>query len=265
MLAALADAQGGEISKVSHPVDEWIQRADLYFRQTSPDPQGWLLLCPGRNGSGEGLLKDEKWASFARQHHLLMCGVSYASSRKDDLLGRYTEVQKGSGEQILKAMDAYAGKPLPMLVVGFSAGARFTTNWAAWKPERVVAWSAQAVGHWPEPTGSASSPPGIVASGEYDAGSWFASLQYFQAARKREQEVIWLSIEKLGHQRSVALDDFTRLFFAWSLAKEAFTQHWFDIDSKKELTADQAAKDPIFSCGIQSELLASAWRKLHHP
>lgn len=258
-------AQDAAISKVSHPTDEWIQRADLYFRKTSPEPQGWLLLCPGRNGSGEGLLKDKGWLAFAKDHHLLMCGVSFASSRKDDLLGRYTEVQKGSGEVILKTMDQYAGKELPMLVVGFSAGARFTTNWIAWKPERVIGWSAQAVGNWPAPVVSKVSPPGIVASGDYDAGSWFAALQYFQAARKLDKKVIWLSIEKLGHQRSPALDDFTRQLFAWILARQPLDERWYDIDSKKRLTEQQSRDDPIFSCWLPTERLALSWENLHHP
>lgn len=253
------------ITKISHPTDAWIQRADLYFRKTAAEPQGWLLMCPGRNGSGEGLLRDKEWLAFAKDHHLLMCGVSFASSRKDDLLGRYTEVQKGSGEIILKTMDRYAGKELPMLVMGFSAGARFTTNWIAWKPERVIAWSAQAVGNWPDPVGDKTSPPGIVASGEYDAGSWFAALQYFQAARKREEKVIWLSLEKLGHQRSPALDDFTRRFFVWSLAKQQSDERWYDIDSKKRLTEQQSRDDPIFSCWFPTEKLALLWENLHHP
>jgi alpha-beta hydrolase superfamily lysophospholipase len=93
------------------------------------------------------MLKDEKWLAFAKHTSLVDVWRSFVSSRKDDLMRRYTEVQKGVGELILKTMDQYAGKELPMLVVGFSAGARFTTNWIAWKPARVIAWSAQAVGH----------------------------------------------------------------------------------------------------------------------
>ncbi|OYW75585.1 MAG: hypothetical protein B7Z37_12755 [Verrucomicrobia bacterium 12-59-8] len=211
------------------------------------------------------MLNDHGWRAFAQDHHLLMCGVSFASSRKDDLLGLYTEVQKGSGELILNTMDHYAGKELPMLVVGFSAGARFTTNWIAWKPERVIAWSAQAVGNWPDPVGGKMSPPGIVASGEYDAGSWFAALQYFQAARKRGNRVIWLSMEKLGHQRSPVLDDFTRQFFAWSLAGHPPIERWCDIDSKKQLTEQQVSDGSIFSCWLPTEKLASLWEILHHP
>ena len=266
ILAARLTAQVSEITKVSHPTSEWIQRADLYFRQTAVEPKGWLLLCPGRNGNGEGLLNEAKWLAFAKQHHLLMCGVSFASSRKDDLLGRYTEVQKGSGELILKTMDQQAGKELPMLVVGFSAGARFTTNWIAWKPERVIAWSAQAVGNWPEPVASKVSPPGIIASGEYDAGSWFASLQYFQAARKLGKNVIWVSLEKLGHARSPVLDGFTREFFSYCLNHKGLANdHWNDIDSKRSLSPDEVNADPIFATWLPSEAMAKLWQIIHHP
>lgn len=266
LLLTSVHAQNSDITKISHPTSEWIQRADLYFRKTSPEPQGWLLLCPGRNGNGEGLLKELGWSQFAKEKHLLMCGVSFASSKKEDLTGRYTEVQKGSGELILKSMDHYAGKELPMLVVGFSAGARFTTNWVAWKPDRVIAWSGQAVGHWPEPLPSDRwQPPGIVACGEHDASAWFASLQYFQAVRKEGHQAIWLSLPKLGHQRSPLLDDFTRQFFSWSLATHPNAESWFDIDSKRQLTAQQAREDPAFSCWIPEGNTEKAWLLLHNP
>ena len=108
-------------------------------------------------------------------------------------------------------------------------------------------------------------PPGIVASGDYDAGSWFAALQYFQEARKQNKQVIWLSLEKLGHQRSPALDDFTRKFFEWSLARQPPTERWYDIDSKKQLTDKQVGDDPKFSCWMPTEKLAMLWENLHHP
>lgn len=259
-------AQDNRSDKICLPTSEWIQRADLYFRKTSAEAQAWLLLCPGRNGNGEGLLNDKGWLTFANEHKLLMCGVSFASSRRDDLPGRYTEVQQGSGDLILKSMDRYAGKQLPMLVVGFSAGARFTTNWVAWKPDRVIAWSAQAVGHWPEPLPSDRwQPPGIVACGEHDASAWFASLQYFQAVRKEGHQAIWLSLSKLGHQRSLVLDDFTRQLFAWSLVTQPNAEGWFDVDSKKRLTVEQMREAPEFSCWLPEEKMQKTWILLHNP
>lgn len=266
LLLTSVHAEDSAITKISHPTSEWIQRADLYFRKTSPEPQGWLLLCPGRNGNGEELLKDLGWSQFAKEKHLLMCGVSFASSKKEDLPGRYTEVQKGSGDLILKSMDHYAGRELPMLVVGFSAGARFATNWVTWKPERVIAWSAQAVGHWPEPLPSDRwQPPGIVACGEHDASAWFASLQYFQAVRKEGHQAIWLSLSKLAHQRSLVLDDFTRQLFAWGFTKQPNVESWFDIVSKKRLTVEQMREAPAFSCWLPEEKLQKAWILLHNP
>lgn len=259
-------SQDSAITKKTHPTSEWIQRADLYFRKTSRKPRAWLLLCPGRNGNGELLLNDTGWLDFARDNDLLMCGVSFASSRKDDLAGRYTEVQKGTGAVILTSMDQYAGQELPMLVVGFSAGARFTANWIAWRPNRVIAWSAQAVGHWPEPLPSNRwQPPGIVACGEHDAAAWFASLQYFQAVRMNGHRAIWLSLLKLDHQRSAALDEFTRQFFAWCFVKRLGKECWYDINTKEELTERQLNETNAFSVWLPDEHIKNSWFLMHNP
>lgn len=257
------------MEKISLPATEWIQRADLYFVRTSAEPKGWLLLCPGRNGVGEGWVRDPKWQIFAREHHLLICGLSFMSNRKDDLLGRYTLVDQGSGDMVLDQCRVFAGKDLPFVVFGFSAGARFTANFQAWKPSRVVAWCAQAVGNWPEQTKSKFAPPGIVASGEYDAGSWFSSLQYFQAGRKLGKPLVWLSLEKVAHQRSSALEDFARDFFATALAGEAGPgrsgEEWRDIDSLQVLTPAHVESDPIFATWLPTKRLAEKWHIVHHP
>lgn len=256
-----------ETVKVSLPTSEWIQRADLHFLRTTTEPVAWLLLCPGKNGNGEGWIKDPRWKTFATEHKLLMCGLSFASTRKDDELGRYTQVEQGSGDMVLQSCKDFAGRDLPLVVFGFSAGARFTANFQAWKPDRVVAWCAQAVGTWPEQTAPTPVPPGIVASGEYDAGSWFPSLQYFQAGRKGGKHLVWLSLEKIAHQRSPALEDFARDFFAFHLAAKQDHQEgeWRDIDSKNSLNADAVAGDPIFATWLPSKNLAVKWEIVHHP
>lgn len=258
--------------KVTLPTNEWIQRADLYLVRTCPVPKGWLLLCPGRNGSGESWVRDARWQAFAQERGLLMCGLSFASSRKDDLLGRYTLVDQGSGEAVLEQCRGFAGGELPFVVFGFSAGARFTANFQAWKPDLVAAWCAQAVGNWPEQRSALLAPPGIVASGEYDAGAWFSSLQYFQAGRKLGKPLVWLSLEKVAHKRSPLLEDFAREFFATALeAREAKRSlgpevgEWFDIDSRKPVAAEAVKNDPIFATWLPTKKLAEKWQDVHHP
>lgn len=255
-----------DLERKSFATSELIQRADLYFLREGQEPKAWLILCPGRNGSGEGLLRDAKWQAFARSHQLWMCGVSFMSNRKDDLLGEYTIVSKGTGCVILGECDQMAGRALPLYIVGFSAGARFTTNFVRWKPERVAAWSAQAVGHWPEPLDDGRvQPPGIVASGEYDAGSWFASLQYFQAARDRGHLTTWISLGRTGHQRSPELDEFAREFFEWKLSGAPPAHAWRDIDSKRTMNEEDVGKNAIFTSWFPSEKLALRWEAMHHP
>ena len=270
LLAGFTLAEGAKppaVEKISLPVSDWIQRADLYFAKTSPEPKGWLLLCPGRNGNGELWVKDKAWFSFAAKHDLWVCGLSFASNRKDDELGRYTLVDQGSGDAVLSQCRQIAGKELPFVVFGFSAGARFTANFQAWKPGLVRAWCAQAVGNWPEQTPLEPSPPGIVASGEYDSGAWFSSLQYFQAGRKLGKPLIWLSLGKTAHKRSAELEEFARDFFDLALSgpTQPAEAEWRDIDSRKLLPPSLVKEDPIFAVWLPTKRLAEKWVSVHHP
>jgi hypothetical protein len=260
-------ARSQETELVKFPTNEWIQRADLHTLKTVKEPSAWLLLCPGRNGNGENLMHDTGWRKFADEHRLWIAAISFASNRKEDLLGRYTLVDQGTGDWVVSHCDSLAPQKLPFFVVGFSAGARFTTNFVGWKPERVLAWSAQAVGNWPEPKASTVNPPGVVASGEYDAGSWFASLQYFQGSRKLGKPVIWLSLEKLHHARSPALDDYTGSLFTLYMpgSKKLDAPLWRDIDTKKPLTPREVESDPIFASWFPNKILANRWHILHYP
>lgn len=242
------------ISRLSLPTNEFIQRADFYYVKPSGTPKAVLVLCPGKNGNGEGWIKDAVWAKFAAEHDLLLAGLSFAS-KSNYPLPCYSDARTVSGELVLEGIKQAGGEGLPILMYGFSAGARFTASFVERYPDKMLTWCACGVGQWIPPLKESKPPAGIVATGEYDAGCFWASLQYFQQGRQLDREWTWVSAPKVGHQRSKELEDFVREYFAMRLAgigqKEAATKsEWRDIDTKKPLTTISAQENPIFATSI---------------
>ncbi|NRB76396.1 MAG: hypothetical protein HRU46_18705 [Verrucomicrobiales bacterium] len=263
------------ISRLSFPVSETIERADLYFWHPTYEskPKGVLLLAPGRNGVGRKLIEQAVWQAFAREHQLMLCGLSFASDRRwvDE---SYSNAYSGSGAMVLFGIDAMlkaqGAEGAPILAYGFSAGARFTAGFVESYSERILGWCAGAVGKWERARETKVQPPGIVASGEWDAGCYHASLLYFQQGRKLGKPWIWLSLEETGHRRSPALDVFVQEFFtevlSWTDRGEQRPEaRYYDIDTRKRLTQSEMEEWPIFATWLPEGPTEAAWLELHHP
>lgn len=266
-------AQAGGILKLSFVPSVEIERADLYFwtPESETPIRAVLILAPGRNGNGLKMIEQEVWKQFALEHHLLLCGVSFASNKRF-VDQSYSNGHSGSGEMLLRGIDLISEREghgeLPLLMYGFSAGARFTASVVEAHSERFIAWSACAVGKWQDARETKSHPPGIVASGEWDAGCYHASLLYFQQGRKLNKPWMWLSLAETGHQRSDALDEFVRAFFDEMMKRpldERPSGHFFDIDTRKELSSAEVEEWPIFAGWVPTGSLKEKWLQLHHP
>jgi len=266
------------IVKLTLPTSEAIERADLYFWTPAfedAQPAALLVLAPGRNGNGRRLVARPEWQSFARRHRLVLCGLSFASDRTFEERS-YSNAHSGSGALLLAGIEAMdppgagdSAADLPLLLYGFSAGARFTASFIEAHSERVVAWCGQAVGRWEDARETSAQPPGIVASGEWDAGCYHASLLYFQQGRKLGKPWTWLSLEETGHHRSAELDAYVRTFFAARLRRDSDgcgnRGRFYDIDTVEPLTDAEVADWPIFATWVPGGELEERWLELHHP
>jgi pimeloyl-ACP methyl ester carboxylesterase len=258
-----------EVVKLSLPTNEFIQRADFYYIKPPTPAKAVLVLCPGKNGNGEGWIKEAAWAKFAEEHHLLLAGISFAS-KSNYPLSCYSDARSVSGEMVLEGIKQAGGEGLPILMYGFSAGARFTASFVERYPDKVFTWCACGVGQWIPPVKESKPPAGIVATGEYDAGCFWASLQYFQQGRQLGREWTWVSAPKVGHQRSKELEEFVRGYFAVHLAQPKGEEstlkfEWRDIDTKKPLTDAAVQDNPIFATSVPGDSLGAVWEELHHP
>lgn len=268
------------IVKLEFPPTPAIERADLNFRapisecSSAYEPKGILILVPGRNGNGRDLIIRDEWTHFADTHHLALCGLSF-SSPKDRIEDSYSNAHSGSGDLLLAGLTQFLGQEkaqtLPLLIYGFSAGARFTASFVDAHPDRVRSWCGYAVGRWEEIKSTAASfPPGIVACGEWDAGCYHASLLHFQRGRKLGQPWMWLSLAETGHQWSPVLDDYVCRFFTGMLDDITRNQWvkeggYFDIDTRKAVSENELKEWPIFATWLPGGELHDLWMEVHHP
>jgi len=272
LLPEVYPAKGLEVIHMESSAN--IIRADLFFLKPTSQSKAVLILSPGCNGSGEGLVRSPAWQEFVRSNNLGLVGLSFASPEKaiHDGTGYYY-ASKGSGDKLLEGIRKIYGKDLPLLLYGFSGGAHFTSRFEEWAPSRVIAWCADSAGWWDEPKTSGISPPGIVACGENDP-RYGASLSYFKQGRAAGKPWLWVSLPKLGHQASPALEEFVRKYFEAILARTPTLNSsalsptngiWVDIDTKKVLSLLEAEALPSESGWIPSQALVDDWRKIHEP
>lgn len=272
LMAGSLSAKGVEVIHLAPSSN--MDRADLYYEISVDNPHAVLVLAPGCNGKGESLIRSPVWHQFAKRNHLGLVGLSFKSPEKalHDGTGYYYAL-KGSGEKLLEGIRKTYGKDLPLLLYGFSGGAHFTSRFEEWAPFRVVAWCADSAGWWDMPKSAGISPPGIVACGENDP-RYGASLSYFKQGRAAGKPWLWVSLPKIGHQASPALEEFVRKYFEAILARTATLNSsalsptngiWVDIDTKKVLSLLEAEALPSESGWIPSQALVDDWRKIHEP
>jgi hypothetical protein len=242
-----------------------MERADVYaVMPAQQKPVAVLILCPGRNHNGEEWIRMKPWQDFAKGHQLGLVGISFASPEAlmDQSKG-YPRAAQGSGKIILDAVHQIYGADLPLLFYGCSAGGVFTYQFADWKPEKIIAWSAWA-GDFDEQARHDNAPPGIIACGENDGAHYGAALSYFKKGRALGKPWLWISIGKWDHVRSPELEEFVRQYFD-AVLKEHTDPCWVDIDLKKEISKAKAVQMPSESGWLPDQELLAPWAKIHEP
>ena len=107
-----------------------------------------LVLVPGSNGDGRPMAEDAFWQTFAAKHQLAIVACRFTDKpHEQSFLEDYVAVANGSGQALLDAVSSLARKSshpeiatAPFLMWGMSAGGQVNYEFAAWKPERVIAF-----------------------------------------------------------------------------------------------------------------------------
>jgi dienelactone hydrolase len=162
------------------------------FRFWSPNYsqpiRGVIVLSPGFNGDGRGLLNDRNWQALASKYRLALAA--------DFMQGPdYHVAAGGTGDALLNALGQFADKvnrpelkSAPLLLYGESAGGQFDYNFALWKPERVLAFVVNKGGFYSqaEPDPRMYAVPGLFFLGQTDkperinaiTGLWTAGREH---------------------------------------------------------------------------------------
>ncbi len=107
-----------------------------------------LALMPGSNGDARSSVDDPVWQALATRQHLALVGCRFTDKPHDQaFIEEYVNVSLGSGQAFLDALSSLAKRSThpelasaPLLLWGMSAGGQFNYEFAAWKPERVIAF-----------------------------------------------------------------------------------------------------------------------------
>ncbi len=107
-----------------------------------------LVLVPGSNGDGRAMAQDSAWQAFAARHDAAIVACRFTDKPHDQgFIENYVNVSQGSGQALLDAIARFADRghhpemaAAPLLMWGMSAGGQFDYEFAAWKPERVIAF-----------------------------------------------------------------------------------------------------------------------------
>jgi dienelactone hydrolase len=179
LLATAGTASAATLDESAPPGNNY-DKAE--FRFWYPDAAGPLraivVLVPGSNGDGRPQVDDEFWRAFATRLNLGLVGCRFTDKQHEQMfIEHYVNVSKGSGQALLDALASFARRSghhevadAPLLLWGMSAGGEFNYEFAAWKPDRVVAFVVNKgnVYYTGLASDAARRVPGLLFTGETD-------------------------------------------------------------------------------------------------
>jgi poly(3-hydroxybutyrate) depolymerase len=224
-LGLSAQAPGGLTFDETRPPGVNYDKAA--FRLWVPNDVGAVravvVLVPGSNGDGRPEAGDAGWQAFAVRHHLALVACQFTDRRHDQaFIEEYVDVSKGSGQALLDAVTALAAKSghaeiasAPFLLWGMSAGGQFNYEFAAWKPERVLAFVVNKGGIYYTALAPPATRgvPAIFFIGEKDLWSRKDAITGIFAVNRRAG-ALWALAEEPGAAHIVGRSrEMTMMFF----------------------------------------------------
>ena len=154
-----------------------------------------LVLVPGSNGDGRPMAEDAFWQAFAAKHQLAIVACRFTDKPHEQaFLEDYVAVANGSGQALIDAVSSLAKKSnhpeiatAPFLMWGMSAGGQVDYEFAAWKPERVIAFVVNKGGVYYSALVSraARSVPALLFVGDKDLEFRVNTIQGLFAVNRR--------------------------------------------------------------------------------
>jgi dienelactone hydrolase len=154
-----------------------------------------LVLVPGSNGDGRPQAEDPFWQAFAAKYKLAIVACRFTDKPHDQAFFEdYVKLADGSGQALLDAVTSLSKKSnhpeiatAPFLMWGMSAGGQVDYEFAAWKPERVIAFVVNKGGVYYSAllSRAARNVPALLFVGEKDLAFRINTIQGLFAVNRR--------------------------------------------------------------------------------
>jgi len=249
------------------------ESCEAEFRLRLPDAKPIkyvLVLVPGSDGDGRGMVNDAGWRQFAEEHH---CAIVACRLVVKDNVPTYMRVEDWSGAALFAALKHFSEqtkKPelatVPLLMWGYSAGGCYSYNIANWRPERVAGFVlVKAALNTDEACAAMLKIPALFIGGETDHGHTDLVASRYASARWRG--ALWcLAVEAgSGHEvgQSAVLG---RAFLRDVIARRAAVAStgsadvsWLGDSDTFEIFAN-GEKKSADTTWLPSEAFAKAWQ-----
>lgn len=195
----------------------------LWIPQSVPHLRAILVLVPGSNGDGRAMAEDSVWQAFATRNQLAIVACRFTDKpHEQGFIEDYVNVSHGSGAALLEAINRFGARTghaelanAPLLLWGMSAGGQFDYEFAAWKPERVIAFVVNKGGIYytaltPRPT---RSVPALLFVGDKDLESRVETITGLFALNRRGG-ALWALVNEPGAAHVVGRSrDLSVVFF----------------------------------------------------
>jgi poly(3-hydroxybutyrate) depolymerase len=171
------------------------------------------VLVPGSNGDGRAMANDAAWQAFATKEKVALVGCQITDKPHDQsFLEDYVNVSHGAGQALVDALTQLASKTshpelagAPIMLWGMSAGGEFDYEFAAWKPERVIAFVVNKGGIYYTALASRAtrSVPALLFIGEKDLETRIDTITGIFAVNRRAA-ALWALTQEPGAAHVVA-------------------------------------------------------------
>jgi dienelactone hydrolase len=235
---------------------------------------------PGSNGDGRPQAEDAFWQAFAAKHRLAIVACRFTDKpHEQSFLEDYVKVNDGSGQALLDAVNAFAKASshpeiatAPFLMWGMSAGGQVDYEFAAWQPERVIAFVVNKGGVYYSALvpRAARNVPALLFVGDKDLAFRINTIQGLFAVNRRAG-ALWAYIVEPDTAHAVGRSkDLGAMFFEDVLAMRLSGDTLAAVPDKAGFIGDlsavtfqpvaTAAPPAVPTAWLPTERIAKAWQ-----
>jgi pimeloyl-ACP methyl ester carboxylesterase len=199
-----APAHADKVSNVESFSDSRKLATTLWYPEDVTTIRGVIVFT---GGQGSGVSNDTRafadnpfWQAFGESLDFALVGTQFT--------GSYTDASAGPGKALLDSLASLAtqtGHPelanAPLLLEGFSNGGFFSYTFAAFAPDRVIAFCLNKSGYARAPlTAAFLAVPGLLIWGSEEPATGTPTVIHGLVQEGRKQHALWAELKEWGRQ-----------------------------------------------------------------